>query len=183
MITLAKLKNAIFKTAQDVEGKSINIDLESIGGNTDDSEYYQHAGFHSLPHDDIMAIVLDVNGMNIAVATHDYKLNKTLEKGETLIYSYDADGVVLSSVKMNKTGEFVVNDGVDYAVLFDKLKIEFNELQQKHNDFVTTFNAHIHITTATVGATAVPGVIASTTTIETPSIADIDNVKAEKVRI
>ena len=172
MITLAKLKNAIFKTAQDVEGKSINIDLESIGGNTDDSEYYQHAGFHSLPHDDIMAIVLDVNGMNIAVATHDYKLNKTLEKGETLIYSYDADGVVLSSVKLNKDGEFIVNDGVDYAVKYSELKTGFDQLVSDFNAFLT----HMHPTAAT-GPPSVPSPPA------TPSTASIDSSKAEKVRI
>jgi hypothetical protein len=55
-----------------------------------------------------------------------------------------------------------------------------NRLETKVDDLITKYNAHIHITTATVGATPTPGTIAPTTSTETPigtqtTVADLEN--------
>ena len=53
-----------------------------------------------------------------------------------------------------------------------------NLVKDELDAMASTFDAHIHITTATVGATAVPGVIAPTTTPQGP----IGDVAATKVK-
>lgn len=71
----------------------------------------------------------------------------------------------------------------DFAVAFDDMKQAFDTLKQHLNDLITAYNAHIHITTATVGASPTPGVIAPTTTTGTPSTADMSGAKVEKVKV
>lgn len=50
-----------------------------------------------------------------------------------------------------------------------------NEIENKLNGLVDNFNAHIHVTTATVGATAVPGVIVPTTPPSTNKVIPVTN--------
>ena len=64
------------------------------------------------------------------------------------------------------------NEGLVKVV---ELTAKINDLENLLNDLISKYNAHIHITTATVGATTVPGVIAPTTSLETTIIAPITN--------
>lgn len=84
--------------------------------------------------------------------------------GEKEFYS-KSSGVKKAKLKLNKDSEVVLNDGVDFAVAFNKLKTEFNELQAK-------FNLHVHLL---AGVPTDPTLQLST--------ANIDNTKIEKVRI
>ena len=125
MGSLANIKNAIYKLLQGAPGKSLLVDLQTQG--EDDAELYHLPGFYSRPHDGLTGVFLDVKGMNIVIATHDYKLDFSFEKGEGQIFSYDADGNILSSAKCNKDGEFIVNSGTrdaarkDDATLIDSV--------------------------------------------------------------
>ena len=61
-------------------------------------------------------------------------------------------------------------------IKIEELVDKINRLESKVNDLVKTFNTHTHITTATVSATPVPGVITPPTAPETP-ITPITTVK------
>ena len=76
-----------------------------------------------------------------------------------------------------------LNGNADYAVRYNELKTAFDQLKSDLDSLVTTYNAHIHITTATVAATAVPGVIAPTVSTGSPSTADMSGAKVDKVKI
>jgi len=69
----------------------------------------------------------------------------------------------------------------DYVALAQLVKDEVTALRNTVNSLVTAYNAHIHITTATVGAGAVPGVISSTASQASPPAA-VGDVAAEKVK-
>lgn len=92
----------------------------------------------------------------------------SINKGEKLLYSRDSSGAVMAKVALKNDGQIILNDGADFAVAFEKLKIEFEELKNK-------FNAHVH-----TGVTSGPS---STGTTPQQSVANIDNVKVEKVRL
>jgi hypothetical protein len=79
----------------------------------------------------------------------------------------------VDNIKFNKDKELVLLEGTDFAVKFNELKAGFDQL-------VNDFNAHIHTTTATVGAGTTPGIIAPTSP---PSIADISSSKVERVKL
>ena len=81
----------------------------------------------------------------------------------------------------NETVE--VNGKDDFAVRFNKLKEAFDQLKTDHDNLVTLHNTHIHITTATVGATAVPGILSATVSAGSPSTADMTAAKVDNVLI
>jgi hypothetical protein len=176
---IATIKNAIYKLFADAPGKSLNVDLDD--GYTDTAEMYHLPGVYSKPHDDDIGVVLEVNGLKIVIASHNYKLDKDVDKGNVIIYSIDSSGAVKGSVLFNQAGEAVFHDGTDYAVAYNDLKSAFDTLKSEHDNIVTAFNAHVH-PTAAVGApsppTAVPGSIPAL-----PSTADMSGAKVTTVRL
>ncbi len=60
---------------------------------------------------------------------------------------------------------------------------KLNNLESKVNELITAFNAHSHITTATVAATPTPGIIAPTTTTVVGSLTatKVSDLEDEKV--
>lgn len=68
----------------------------------------------------------------------------------------------------------------DGLIKIADLVTKLNNLENIVTSLVTNFNAHVHITTATIGAGPTPGVISATTSTESGSItntvkADIEN--------
>jgi hypothetical protein len=111
---IAILKNARLEQFQGAPGKSKLVDIEHHG--TDDAELYQVSGVYGKPQDAINGLVIDCGSNSIVVATHDYNFDEDIEKGETLIYSYDADGSLVGKILINASGEIVINDGTKSAV-------------------------------------------------------------------
>lgn len=180
MATLTKIKNAIISTITGAPGKSMKVDTEGLGKSSDDAELYHLPGIFSRPHDDVQGVNIDVNGLNIIIATHDYKLDKSLDKGEAIIYSVNASGTILSSVLLNNNSEVVVNDGTDYAVAFEDLKTVVEELQ---NDLTALKSAMGSgwVVVPTDGGAALKAAI--TTWFGTAISGNMDNTKVEKVRL
>lgn len=121
------------------------------------------------------------DGKSIIIGYFNLAQLDTLVRGEHRIYSTDPDGVISTSIYMRGDGTMEVGGDVDFMVRYNALETAFNQLQSDHDDLVTTFNAHIHTTTATVG-TGPPGVISPTTTTESPSTADITPAKIEEIK-
>lgn len=138
MAALAKLKNALFRKSQDAPGKSMSVDLQTIGDNADDAELYFLPGFFSRPHDGETGVIIDVQGLNICIATHNYKLDINFDKGEGNIFSYDADGIILSRVKCDKNGKIVVKNQTE------DLKTLINDLINEIKNIVTTGSPTTH---------------------------------------
>jgi len=100
--------------------------------------------------------------------------------------SIETDGDITFTAGGNVTTdatETVLQAGSDYAVQFTALKSAFDTLVGDFNTLVSTYTSHIHITTATVGATPTPGVIAPTVSTGTPSTASMDGAKVTDVRL
>lgn len=162
---IAELSNARFRQFPNAPGKSVALNIEHHG--QDSAEYYQLSGFHGKPHDGLSCVVIDCGGNNIVVASHDYRFAEEIQKGETLIFSYDSSGVIKGKILINAAGEIVVNDGTDFAVKYNALKTAFDQLK-------SDFDAHTH-----GGVTSG----SSSTSTTTPSTADMTNAKAGKVKI
>lgn len=116
--------------------------------------------------------------------------SENTEIGESRMYATDEKGADIGDVMLNKKGEFVILGGNDYAVAFNKLKTQFNELQQSHNLLVTNYNllvtafgAHTHLYAPGPLPPVASGVPNASGTPSTPSIANIDLTKVNKVRL
>lgn len=148
----------------------------------DDVERFQEYGFTSVPKADCEAVVLGVGGNTdhpVVVATDDRRYRPmNLEEGEVALYTLqDAIRVLLKS-----DGEVHLGTSPsEFVALANLVKDEITALRDTVNSFVTTFNSHIHTTTATVGPSAVPGVIAPPTSPATAP-ATVGDVAAEEVK-
>jgi len=178
MALLSTLYNAVSSIISLAPGKSIQVDLQTAGDTSDDAELYHVPGLYSVPIDGVHGVCLDVADNNIIIATHDYRFNKTLDKGEAILYSMDANGVIKASCLVNKSGEFVINDGNDYGVKYSALETEFNKLKTSFNNLLTEYKAHVH------GGVLAGGASTSATVSTQPANAsDITLTKVLKVRI
>ena len=81
-------------------------------------------------------------------------------------------------IKSDKKVELQGN--ADNAVRFSELKTAYDQLKSDFDNHVSTYNAHTHVTTATVSS-GPPGTIAPTTSTSTPSSGDVSGAKVEEV--
>lgn len=141
-------------------------------------------GIDSKPVNGDISVYCQTDNNSKSVILGYVKRSDKTNAGETRIYATDSEGVEVFSIKLDNNG-YCTFDGVgfdDNLVAYAKLATEFNELKGKVNSLVTSYNSHIHTTTATVGATAVLGVISQTTSQATQSSANISNSKIDKIK-
>lgn len=126
--------------------------------------------------------------------------NAVSDVGEFRIHSEDSDGNEIASIHLKnngdiemtgngsstvilrENGDIELNGDSDNMVRYSKLEEAYNQLKSDLNSFISTYNTHIHVTTATVGPSAVPGVISPTTSTGTPSTGDITPAKIDNIK-
>lgn len=189
---LAPIKKRIFLligraivTAINADEKTMKIQVSALASETiTDIERLQEYGFDSYPYTDSSeAVILFPNGARdsgVAVVVADRENRPTgLVQGDSIMYTKSGLKIWLK----DQDGKINVNDGADFAVRYSALETAYNQLKTDFNNLVTAYNAHIHITTATVGAGAVPGVISSTTSTGVSSSGDITPSKIEEIEL
>jgi len=118
----------------------------------------------------------------IITAIQDFQVS-TVEPGERRVYALNDDNEKTAQIYYKKTGELGLNEGEDFVVRYSELKLAFDELKADFNALVDMVSGHIHATTATVGASATPGVISAPTSPASKSSADMSKSKVETVMI
>lgn len=119
-------------------------------------------------------------------------LTEKIESAEIVIGDtsaiMDADGLRVDTEKMSahiNRGDIIFNGGdLDGLVIIQKLTDKLNELKDTVNDLITKYNAHVHTTTATVGASTAPGVLSPTISTAQPANpfnkSDYENTKIKQ---
>lgn len=130
---------------------------------------------------DKCTIGIDVDG-NVSVTTEG-DITAETTGGDVAVTSDGDTTLTAGGNVITSATETVVQDGTDYAVQYTAMNTAFDNLKNELNALVTAYNAHIHITTATVGATPTPGVIAPTTSTGTPPVATMTGAKVDDVRL
>lgn len=142
-------------------------------------------GIEINPADGEKLVITPIAGSSsymVSIAGVNENIAPDCDKGERKIYSVTPDGQTIKAfARFKNNGVIELNGNDNFAVLFNELKIEFNELKGKYNSLVSLYNSHVHITTATVGASAVPGVLSPTVSAGTTSAANIDLAKSQNV--
>ena len=172
-------------SAVKADEKTMKIQVSGLSNETiTDVERLQEYGFDSYPIPGTAeALIVFPNGARdngVALVVADKESRPTgLLEGDSIMYTKSG----LKIWMKNADGKIVVNDGVDFAVRFTELKTGFDQLKTDLNNLITLYNAHIHITTATIGAGPAPGVIAVTASAGTSSTAAIDDSKIEEINL
>lgn len=97
----------------------------------------------------------------------------------------DADGCRFKTANMSvdfNAADIIFNGGtLNGLVIIQKLTEKLNGLKDTVNSLINLYNAHTHVTTATVDASGVPGVLSPTASIATPAVpfvaSDYENTK------
>jgi phage baseplate assembly protein V len=171
-----RVKNIVSRAVVDIvddslklQGLQIKVQADSVRKGV---ERFQEYGFTSVPAKDAEAVLLQVGGVAshlVVIAVDDRSCRpKGLEEGEVAIYTkangilafFDKDGII-------NLGAKAASDAVALASL---VKARLDSIQ-------STFDSHIHTTTATIGPSAAVGVISPPTS----PIGSLADVASEKV--
>jgi len=142
----------------------------------------QPPGLDARPIKGMRAVFMDTGNDSEPVIVGYINENSKAAEGEMRLYSVDSNGLEKNYIWIFNDGNIQIGGSADNMVRFSKLQVAFDELKADFNDLVSKYNSHIHITTATVGATAVPGIISPTTSVDTPSTADITAAKIDEIK-
>ncbi|MCM1222813.1 MAG: hypothetical protein NC548_50985 [Lachnospiraceae bacterium] len=98
----------------------------------------------------------------------------------------DTDGIRLKTANMSadfNADDIILNGGdLNGLVIIQNLTDKLNELKDTVNDLISKYNAHIHVTTATVG-TGPAGVLSPTESTATPAKAfNKDDYENKKIK-
>jgi len=156
-------------------------------GSNDQRKYFSIASFGSdfNAPDNTRVLTTDSRNKDESYTLgvlNDFQITD-LKKGESVSFSTNETGTELKGyIKFRNDGTMEQNGDVDFLAGFTKLKEGFDKLKEDLNNLISSYNSHIHITTATVGATPAPGVITATTSAGNPSTASIDDAKKENLK-
>ena len=129
---------------------------------------------------DTVAIIEVSESYKIAIGVQD-SIDPEVETGERKIYSQDSGGIQ-AFVYLKNDGQLILNGTGDFAVRYNELKTAFDGLKDDLNSLISSYNAHIHVTTATVLVGAI-GIISPTTSTGTPSTADMSGSKIDTIEV
>lgn len=139
-------------------------------------------GIDSSPIKGMVAIMASTGEIGKDVIIGYINANQIADVGETRLFSTDADGVLKIAIHLKNDGTIEIGGDANNLVRFTELKSGFDQLKSDVNSLITAYNSHIHITTATVGATPVPGILSPTISTGTPTTASIDSSKIDELK-
>lgn len=165
-------------------------------------EHIDQNGEQTNPLNDATLVILEISRTwKIAVAVKDLvEPDDTLERGEKKIYALDSDNNVVAwiylrgdgsirldngtgSAELKADGIFYIGNGDQFAALANLVLAELDKVKTDLDAVKSVFDAHIHVTTATV-STGSPGVLAAPsagiTTPHTPGSVASSNLKADE---
>ena len=140
------------------------------------------SGIDAAPVEDMVALYSPTSSQEDPVIIGYITREQKAKAGEIRIFSTDADGVEQIAFHFLNDGTVEMGGDADNLVRYRELKSAYDQLRDDLNNLIAQYNAHIHITTATVGPTAVPGVISPTTSTGTPSTADMSASKIDELK-
>lgn len=169
-----------------LDGDKIVYMLTVQGTDPDDIQTVQlaqHGGIDYSPPDGSRVTVFENGDAWLLALAVDDGIAPEMKPGEREIYSTNNNATKMARCKFCNDGVIEFNGTTDHAVRFSKLKVAFDQLKDDFDALVVLYNAHIHVTTATVGGGATPGVIATTTSQGSESTADIDPAKIDEIKV
>jgi len=166
------LAKAVIKAVNDTDDIQL-VKISILAGETQDGiERLQNYGFSSVPPNGSEAFVAYLNGNRdhgvVLVIDNGEHRPRNLKDGEAVAYTKFGQTFLL-----NKDGEYVFENGTDYAAAFNDLKAGFDALVTYVNALVLPVTGAV-LSNPPVPATAGPPTVGST--------ASIDASKVTKVR-
>lgn len=173
--------------AGDTKGKSIVVTAKGTAEKGETAQQYGQHGLISNPAKNTIGLRLTQGSLDIIIAGLNYSVPLPENPGETILFSTDAEGNLLSKLYLDKDGNFIFNDGEDFAVRYSALETAYNQLKSEVDQLITDTNqlkSHGHPVsvdpnTGTGATTAITPVIP----VQQPSTGDITPSKVEEIKV
>lgn len=162
-----------------------DVAIDPGGGASVTAQHFGPAGDDAqpLPGDFVATIDGTGSGAQTAVAYLDPANAGVAAAGEKRIYSRDADGVPIAVVWLRSDGTIEIGlDPTDAASRASRVLEELQAIKSDLEGFKATFDAHVHVTTATVGSSATVGTL-SAPAAPFPAPHTPESVASETVKI
>jgi len=134
-------------------------------------------GIDSNPVKDMVAVYAPTGEKGKTVIMGYINKQQLAAKGETRLYSTNADGELQLYTWLKADGTMEIGGSTKNMVRYQELETAFNQLKSDFNALVTTFNSHVH-----TGVTTGSGSSGSTATPGTASTADITPAKINQIK-
>lgn len=134
-------------------------------------------GIDSNPVKDMIAVWAETGEKGKTVIVGYLNKNQLADVGEFRTYSTDSTGELKFYIWQKNDGSCEIGGDVDNMVRYSKLEEAFNQLKEDFNNFVTTYNSHVHS-----GVTTGPGSSGTTPATGTTSSADISEAKIDEIK-
>jgi phage gp45-like len=136
-------------------------------------------GFEFTPADGENLVIVPVNGSNsymVTVAGTNENITPDCAKGERRLYSVSEDGSEIKAfAKFLNTGVIELNGNDNFAVLYNELKIAFDQLKDDQNAILNLLQTWTFV--ANDGGAA----LQTEANLLSPSTADMSSSKSENV--
>lgn len=169
--------------AGDTKGQSIVVTAKGAAEKGETAQQYGQHGLISHPAKNTIGLRLTQGSLDIIIAGLNYSVPIPENPGETLLFSTDANGAVKSKLYLDKNGDFIFNDGEDFAVRYSKLEEAYNELQSQFNAFIDIFLGWVPVPND--GGAALKALITTNNTppLSSKSTGDITPSKIEEIKL
>lgn len=148
------------------------------GKNAETADYASSGGIDFNPPKNTKGIFIKTGNSSQPICI-GYILKSAIDdlgEGETALFSIDGTDTP-ATIKARKNGDLEMNGNSDFMVRFSALETAYNATNDKLNDLIDKYNAHVH-----PGVTVGTSSTLITTSIETPSTGDISGAKIDNVK-
>jgi phage gp45-like len=183
---IGRITGAELRTNRDSDKKVLLLTVEiSEPDDLQTVELMSQAGENYNPPEDSNAIIIELGeAWKVAIACDDGIEPTELAEGERELYSSsEGEKKAKATLKANGDIELNINQWEDFAVRFNWLNTGFEGLKTQINNFITTYNSHVHLYQAGPGPPPPP--VASAPTLQTgsPTSAVISDAKIDNIKV
>ncbi len=134
---LYRIVKTAFKKLRSAPGQAVTVEAENTSG-TLELPYYQLPGISAGPTDGDKAVVVNIAGFRIVIASHNYRAGEAASAGEVVIYSTDSGGdAAQARIKLNTDGNIDLNGT-------GRTLVTHAELDTAIQGLVSYINGHTH---------------------------------------
>ncbi len=173
----------------DVTGPSIIATASGSADKGETAQVFGQPGLISNPSKGNIGLRISKGSLDIVVGTMNYSIPLPENPGETLLFSTNEDGSIQSKLFLDTEGNFIFNDGEDFAVRYSELETAYNQLRDDFDALVGDYNSHTHdgvivaVVPGTGGASGTSGSSGTTSAEGSESTGDITPSKIEEINV
>lgn len=178
---IGRVVKSLFERRATSPAQNVVVQLEAAAGENRTAEMYSPPGISSAPSKDDRVLVVPIGrgSHRIAIGSHNYQIEVSVDEGEITIYSTNAAGdTVASRIDLDNAGNIDLNGNGKRLVTFSELDSALQAFKTSIDTAIASaITGHTHGGVTTGPGTSGPGAGAAS-----PTSVDISAAETTTVR-